>query len=216
MFTGLIQDVGRLRARHANTLEVETGRIWSELAYGESIAVNGVCLTLERSAGRTLTFHTLDETLKRSNLGTLASGAKVNLERALRLGDALGGHLVSGHVDGTGTVRAWRNLPGGDLELEVRTPEELLPLIAVKGSIAVDGISLTVVKVLPDAFTVNLIPVTRQETALAERAAGDPVNLECDLLARYVARQLAFAAPNRAVPEQSSRITMEMLKNAGF
>ena len=140
MFTGLIQDVGRLRARHANTLEVETGRIWSELAYGESIAVNGVCLTLERSAGRTLTFHTLDETLKRSNLGTLASGAKVNLERALRLGDALGGHLVSGHVDGTGTVRAWRNLPGGDLELEVRTPEELLPLIAVKGSIAVDGI----------------------------------------------------------------------------
>lgn len=214
MFTGLIQGVGTIRARRANALEIDAGRIFPDPVRGESIAVNGVCLTLERAAGPVLVFHTLAETLSRSNLGTLAPGAAVNLERALRLGDAVGGHLVSGHVDGVGTVRAWHPAAGGDLELEIAPPAELLPLIAEKGSIAVDGVSLTVVAVTAETFTVHLIPVTRQETALRERAEGDGVDLECDILARYVARQLAFAAPGDA--QKRSRVTMQMLLDAGF
>jgi len=214
MFTGLIQRVGTIRARKDNALEIDAGKVFAAPVHGESIAVNGVCLTLERAAGSVLTFHTLAETLSRSNLGTLAPGAAVNLERALRVGDAIGGHLVSGHVDGVGTVRAWHPAGGGDLELEVAPPEELLPLIAEKGSIAVDGVSLTVVAVTAATFTVHLIPVTRQETALRERAEGDGVNLECDILARYVARQLAFAAPGDA--QKRSHVTMQMLLNAGF
>ena len=214
MFTGLIQGVGMIRARRANALEIDAGRIFPDPVRGESIAVNGVCLTLERAAGTVLTFHTLEETLKRSNLGPLPTGAAVKLERALRLGDAVGGHLVSGHVDGVGTVRAWRPVAGGDLELEVTPPAELLGLIAAKGSIAIDGVSLTVVAADRESFTVHLIPVTRRETALRERPEGAQVNLECDILARYVARQLAFLAPDGG--EKPSRITMQTLLDAGF
>lgn len=214
MFTGLIQDIGRLRRVGGNALELEALHGWNDLVHGESIAVNGACLTLERHDGRHLTFHTLAETLERTNLGALGAGGLVNLERALKVGDPIGGHLVSGHVDASGVVRAWRPLPGGDLELEVEAPASLLPFLAAKGSVAVDGISLTVVKVTGDSFTVDLIPVTRQETALGERQTGDRVNLESDMLAKYVARQLELRAA--AGGSAQSPITMKTLFDAGF
>ncbi len=217
MFTGLIQQCGEIRRRGPLTLEIAVKRLWRELVYGESIAVNGACLTLERVSGDIMIFHTLAETLVRTNLGTLPIGAAVNLERAMRLGDAVGGHLVSGHIDATGLIRRWTERPGGDLELTVSLPEILRNLVAAKGSIAIDGVSLTVVAVRSDEFTVELIPVTRADTALKARAVGSAVNLEGDLLARYVARQFeCLAQAGAPAGEPASSITMQTLYNAGF
>lgn len=215
MFTGLIETTGVITARtehgEAGSLTVRPLRAFTDLQYGESIAVNGACLTLEqvRTDGL-LVFHTLAETLRRTNLGVLPIGGKVNLERALRLGDRLGGHLVSGHIDAVGQVIELKAV-GGDYELSVSAPEVLLPYLVEKGSITIDGISLTLVKVTDDYFTVELIPVTLEETALRDRASGAAVNLEGDLLGKYVERQLQLAArgPRKGV-------TMDMLREAGW
>lgn len=211
MFTGLIQKRGYIRKRSALALEIEVpGDVWSDLTFGESIAINGACLTLESQQGSVLTFHTLAETLKRTNLGLLPPGSMVNMERALRLGSPLDGHLVSGHVDAHAPVKRWQERPGGDMELTVALPESLQSLVAEKGSIAIDGVSLTVVAVRSDEFTVELIPVTREHTALVERKAGMPVNLEADLMARYAARFMQIQQKN------SNPLTMQKLMEAGF
>lgn len=210
MFTGLIEKCGVIKSCQALALEIAVEDVWSDLQFGESIAVNGTCLTLERQQGSVLTFHTLPETLKRTNLGALAVGSMVNLERALRLGSPLDGHLVTGHVDAAAKVRRWQQLPGGDMLLTVELPENIRALVAEKGSIAIDGISLTVVSVSENEFTVELIPVTRNNTALCQRRSGDPVNLEADLMARYAARYI------QAINTPSSNITMEKLFSAGF
>ena len=210
MFTGLIQKLGSIRKRGNLSLEIEVKEVWNDLEFGESIAINGTCLTLERQAGNILTFHTLAETLKRTNLGLLAPGSTVNMERALRLGSPLDGHIVTGHVDAAAQVLRWQERPGGDMELTVELPESLAPLVAEKGSIAIDGVSLTVVAVRAKEFTVELIPVTREHTALGERAAGTLVNLEADLMARYVARHLAVQNTS------AGNVTMQKLFEAGF
>ncbi len=215
MFTGLIETTGILRARQrsgsAGKLVVRPQRRLEEPKYGESIAINGVCLTLEQAeSDGSLVFHTLAETLDRSNLGTLPTGATVNLERALRLGDRLGGHIVTGHVDATAPVLELRRLGSGDFELTVALPDEYAPLVVEKGSIAIDGVSLTVATVTAGRFSVCLIPVTLQDTALEARAPGTPVNLETDLLGKYVRRQLeGFRGPDAG-------ITMATLHEAGF
>ena len=210
MFTGLIQRCGSISKRSGLTLEIEVENIWQDLAFGESIAVNGTCLTLERVNGNTLIFHTLTETLKRTNLGVLPLHSQVNLERALRLGSPLDGHLVTGHIDAAAQVRNWAQRPGGDMELTVELPSSLQKLVAEKGSIAIDGVSLTVVAVRENEFTVELIPVTREHTALGSRKIGCPVNLEADLIARYVARHLTTGQDN------NSNVTMQKLFAAGF
>lgn len=215
MFTGLIETTGVITARtehgEAGSLTVRPRRAFTDLQYGESIAVNGACLTLEQArADGLLVFHTLAETLRRTNLGLLPIGGNVNLERALRLSDRLGGHLVSGHIDAVGQVIELKAV-GGDYELSVSAPEVLLPYLVEKGSVTIDGISLTLVKVTDDYFTVELIPVTLEETALRDRASGAAVNLEGDLLGKYVERQLQLAArgPRKGV-------TMDMLREAGW
>ena len=180
------------------------------MEFGESIAINGTCLTLERQSGNVLTFHTLSETLKRTNLGVLPLGSMVNMERALRMGSPLDGQLVSGHVDATGRVKKWVERPGGDMELTVELPGNIAALVAEKGSIAIDGVSLTVVAVRDDEFTVELIPVTREHTALQERKVNMPVNLEADLMARYAARYIFVQS------QQKSNVTMQKLFEAGF
>ena len=214
MFTGLIETTGTIVSRTVSggkgKLVVRPDKPFSNLEYGESIAVNGTCLTLEQEeSGGALVFHTLAETLKRTCLGSKAIGAKVNLERALRLGDRLGGHLVSGHVDVVAKVLEM-NRSSSDVELKISAPPQLLPYLVEKGSIAIDGISLTLVKVTDEFFTVHLIPVTLSETALEYAKSGDEVNLEGDLIGKYVQRQLQLEKGS------GSNITMDKLFNSGW
>lgn len=198
MFTGLIECLGTVRLLSSDgqggaALAVAEPAYAGALALGESVAVNGVCLTVVDTVGDGFVFQVGPETLARSTLGTLRPGDRVNLERSLRLGDRLGGHIVQGHVDGTGVVRSvvesgeWRVFRFG-------CPGELLPLMVPKGSVAVDGVSLTLVDVTDDGFSVMLIPHTLAVTTLGRRGAGDPVNLETDLIARHLAK-LASAYP---------------------
>ena len=209
MFTGIVEMRGTLAARDGHHLTVRGERPVAHPVRGESIAVNGCCLTLETCRGAEMVFHTLAETLDRTNLGRLKLGASVNLERALRLGDRLGGHMVSGHIDATGKVV--ERVKRGDVELTVEFPPELAPYIVRKGSIAVDGVSLTVARLERDRFTVCLIPVTLSDTALADRAPGDLVNLETDLAGKYILRRLELA---EEAPK--SGVTLDTLEKAGF
>ena len=194
MFTGIIQKTGVV----SELQEREGGkRLWFattpwERVYedGESIAVNGVCLTLAARRGVDLGFDVLEETLRKTNLGQLQPGSIVNLERALRYGDALGGHLVSGHVDACGTVRSIKAV-GPDRRVEITAPASVLPNLVPQGSIACDGISLTVAELFTDAFAVHLIPTTLSETSWGRMKEGDAVNLEGDLVCKIVRREAA-------------------------
>ena len=188
-------------------------KAWDDLVYGESIAVNGCCLTLEKALpSGELLFHTLEETLRRTNLGKLPIGAKVNLERAMAAGARLGGHIVQGHVDRSSEIIELKRLADGDMELLVALPEEDRPLVVEKGSIALDGVSLTVVEAADDFFGVRLIPVTLAETALISRKKGALINVEYDIIGRYVIRQLQCTGQTA----KSSGITMDTLRDAGF
>ncbi len=192
MFTGIVEALGKveaLRARERDTqrLVVSAPLDLTTVPMGGSIAVNGVCLTLVGRRGRRFEADLGPETLERTTLGRLAAGDAVHLERPLRMGDPLGGHLVAGHVDGLGRVKAAR--PQGDaLTLEIALPPSLALYVAPKGSIAVDGVSLTVNAVQGRTFSVTLIPHTLAVTALSRRKPGDEVNVETDLLAKHVAR----------------------------
>ena len=209
MFTGIVEMRGQILARRGHQLLIRSAKPLTDPVYGESIAVNGCCLTLEECRGTELVFHVLAETLDRTNLGQLKNGASVNLERALKVTDRLGGHLVSGHIDAVGKVLSRK--VGKDVELTVSFPEELAKYIVWKGSIAIDGVSLTVAKLEKSALTVCLIPVTLAETALEEREPGDPINLETDMAGQYIVRQLELAEAGK-----SSNITMDTLAEAGF
>ncbi|MBM3570013.1 MAG: riboflavin synthase [Alphaproteobacteria bacterium] len=190
MFTGIVTDIGRIRRvvpGGDTRLEIETAYDTASIALGASIAVAGCCLTAIEKGADWFAVQASAETLAKTTLGGLGAGARVNLERALRVGDELGGHIVSGHVDGTGRIVETR--PEGDsLRVVFEAPAELARFIAPKGGIAVDGVSLTVNEVAGARFGVNLIPFTRAHTTLGEARPGRAVNLEIDLLARYVAR----------------------------
>ncbi|HEY8485766.1 MAG TPA: riboflavin synthase [Limnochordales bacterium] len=194
MFTGIVEAVGQLvarRERPAGELELVVQTPWGpgELASGDSVAVSGVCLTVAALEGSRATFQLAAETLRRTRLGRLAPGSRLNLERALRADGRLGGHIVLGHVDGIGRCR-WVRPSGGGVEAGFQVPEELAGLVAVKGSVAVDGVSLTVAGLEPGGFWVALVPYTLQQTTLGDLRPGSEVHLEADVLARYVARQL--------------------------
>ena len=192
MFTGLVEEVGRVwrpEAGEMARLGVSAGRAAEGTHVGDSVSVNGVCLTVSELDGGTLTFYAMPETLRRTALGGLAEGSPVNLERAMRPADRFGGHIVQGHVDGVGEVLAVR--PEGEAEIwELGAPEAVLRYVVEKGSICVDGISLTVVSVREGSFTVSILPQTRANTNLGELGVGDRVNLEADVIAKYVERLL--------------------------
>jgi riboflavin synthase len=196
VFTGIIEEIGEVagieRDGDSAVLTVQASRICDDIAHGASIAVSGVCLTVvgwRPGAATAIDFDVMGETLKRSALGGLTTGDKVNLERAVRADARLGGHVVQGHVDGTGAVLS--RTPGDAWEsVRFGLPGELAGFVAEKGSIAVDGVSLTVTGVGPDWFEVGLIPETLRATTLGDKAPGDAVNLEVDVLAKYVARLL--------------------------
>jgi riboflavin synthase len=184
VFTGLVAGKGVVRALNGGRLEVETD-LAAELSPGDSIAVNGVCLTaVERSNG-SFTADVMPETLRRTSLEPLAEGDEVNLELPLRAGDRLGGHVMQGHVDGTGTVESVDE-DGNSKVVRIQAPVELLRYVVRKGSIAVDGVSLTVSAMDDEAFEVSLIPETLERTTLGAVAPGRTVNLEVDVLAKYV------------------------------
>lgn len=202
MFTGLVEDVGTVarvaRRSDAAVLTIEPAAVpLAELSLGESIAVDGVCLTVTEHDDRRFTVLAGAETLRRTTIGELRTGSRVNLERALRLGDRLGGHMVSGHVDGIGEIRSRRD-GGANLEVHIAPPRELLRYIIAKGSICIDGISLTVNTVDDYSFAVALIPHTTSVTTLANKAVGAKVNLEVDLIGKYVEKLIAGYRPTGA------------------
>lgn len=192
MFTGLVESLGtvvRVTDTGAGRRLTVSDPVVSSLAVGESVAVNGACLTVVDLRGDGFDFDVGPETLTKTNLGALKVGDRVNLERSLRVGDRLGGHFVQGHVDGVGTIDA-RTRQGEWEDVWFRCPAELTRLMVLKGSIAVDGVSLTLVQVEPDRISVMLIPHTQVMTTLGFKQVGDPVNIETDMLAKHVAKLL--------------------------
>jgi riboflavin synthase len=194
VFTGLIEEVGRVVATrasdHGTKLEIAAPRTAKEARTGESIAVNGCCLTLTSRRGDRLSFDLLEETIGRTNLKKLRQNSRLNLERALRADGRLGGHFVQGHVDCVSRIVAF-DRKGTDFRLEGELPENSRHYVAFKGSIAVNGISLTVAEVLPRSFAVWIIPHTKRHTNLDHATIGDLVNLEFDVLAKYVERMVS-------------------------
>jgi riboflavin synthase len=204
MFTGIIEELGRvawLRQSSENGLQLQLAAplLSRELHRGDSVAVNGCCLTVSSHRGEMVTFNLLQETVARTNLRQLRPGALVNLERAVAADGRMGGHFVQGHVDCTSPVVAWEQ-KGDDYRLEVGLPEEQAHYVIHKGSIAISGISLTVAQINLASFTVWIIPHTRQSTSLSAIQAGDLVNLEFDMVAKYIERMLPRFQPT--VPPQ--------------
>lgn len=204
MFTGIVEETGEVRefvaADAAWRLIVQARQALAGAALGDSIAVNGCCLTITAFDGDSLTFDVLEETKRLTSLAATAAGSPVNLERSLAFGGKIGGHFVTGHIDGVGRIVALEPR-GKDVYLRVRAPEGAGRYVVLKGSIAIDGISLTVAEVDGDEFAVWLIPHTVQVTNLHSKQAGDPVNLEFDLLGKYVEKFVALgntAAPSAA------------------
>lgn len=193
MFTGIIEETGRVerigRSKEAVTLVLRAAKAVRALKMGGSLAVNGCCLTatqiIRRGNSSLVTFDLLDETWKRTNFQFLKIGSLVNLERPLRAGDEFGGHFVTGHIDGTGRILRWEQ-SGADHVLDIAAPENVMRYVIEKGSIAIDGMSLTVADVKKKFFRVWIIPHTLEVTNLSARKAGDAVNLEADLLGKYV------------------------------
>ncbi|MFI9746275.1 riboflavin synthase [Streptomyces sp. NPDC052494] len=193
MFTGIVEELGEVVAveqlEDASRFRLRGPLVTEGAQHGDSIAVNGVCLTVVEFGGGEFTADVMAETLKRSSLGALEAGSRVNLERPMAVGDRLGGHIVQGHVDGTGTILD--RTPSEHWELvKVGLPAHLARYVVEKGSITVDGVSLTVVEVADDWFTISLIPTTLALTTLGIKQSGDPVNLEVDVIAKYVERLL--------------------------
>jgi len=216
MFTGIIEETGAVRhvSLHGNSGSIQIGAelVLKGTKPGDSIAVNGVCLTVTTMDSKSFTADVMAETLRRSNLGNLKGGDRVNLERAMPAEGRFGGHIVSGHIDGTGTIAAMEN-EGNATWVYIRTSSDILALIVEKGSIAIDGISLTVAKVEMEDFAVSIIPHTSSHTALLKKRTGDVVNLENDIVGKYVERLLGRKAP---AEQHKSRITEEFLRENGF
>ena len=185
MFTGIVEELGQTASLESSRLSIVACSVLDDSHIGDSISVNGACLTITEINGGRLSFDVMPETLRRTNLGDLKPGSAVNLERALTLSARLGGHVMQGHIDGRGTVVSLT--PDQDAWImEIQPPADLLPYIVAKGFIGVDGASLTVAERLPDTFTVSLVIYTWEHTTLSKRAVGQSVNLEVDILAKYV------------------------------
>lgn len=214
MFTGLVEAVGRVRRATGESprrLTIHSSIPAAEVEIGASIAIDGCCLTVVDKSSEGLSFEAATETLKRTTLGKLRAGDAVNLERAVRLGDRLGGHLVSGHVDGLGLVTSREQIDSA-LYLGIEAPADIAPLIASQGSITVAGVSLTVTRVDGPTFWIGLIPHTLAVTTLGELEVGARVNIEVDLIARYVQRLTTYGGG----AAQPASLTREFLEDKGF
>lgn len=220
MFTGLVEEVGTIqnvrRGARSCVLTIGCKKVLEGSQVGDSIAVNGVCLTVTGMGGSYYTADVMAETMNRSSLGQLSTGDGVNLERAMPANGRFGGHIVSGHIDGTGTVQGIEP-DDNAIWYTIAAKPNLLRYIVEKGSITIDGISLTVAYVDEHCFKVSIIPHTQQVTALHDRKVGDIVNLECDIIGKYVEKLLQPAATEEAMEtKKESEITEDFLKKYGF
>lgn len=214
MFTGIVEELGTVKQVVSGSawgqIEIAGQKVLEGTKLGDSIAVNGVCLTVTNLRSGSFTADVMAETMRRSNLGSLKKGDQVNLERAMAADGRFGGHMVSGHIDGTGVISQMKQ-EGNAVWVTVDTSEELMRLIVEKGSIAIDGISLTVAKEMPGAFQVSIIPHTGEETTLLKKKPGAVVNLENDMIGKYVEKLM------RKEPEGGgSSLTLDFLKQHGF
>lgn len=212
MFTGIIEEVGKIKQVNPTSLEIEAKTVLEDTKIGDSISVNGVCLTVINKNNDSFTADVMPETLRRSSLGDLKRGSHINLERAMPANGRFGGHIVSGHIDGTGTVSAI-NKEGNAHLIKIKAGPDLLKYIVSKGSIAIDGISLTVADVTDSDFTVSIIPHTGSETTLLNKQIGEQVNLENDVLSKYVEKLLNFPKTTKSKNED---ITLDFLRSNGF
>ena len=216
MFTGIVEEIGTVRRIERGAagarLTIAAKTVLEGTKLGDSIATNGVCLTVVSMTADSFSADVMAETLRRSSLGALQSGSPVNLERAMPANGRFGGHIVSGHIDGTGTVASQKREDNA-VWVTVRTPTPLLRYIVEKGSIAIDGVSLTVAAVDETSFSVSIIPHTGAQTILLGKKPGETVNLECDMIGKYVEKLLA---PYTAEKSAASGITMEFLARNGF
>lgn len=219
MFTGIIEELGTVKAieKHAasEVLHIGCSKILSDIHLGDSIAVNGVCLTVTAFDGKGFSADVMHETLNRSSLGKLSPGSRVNLERAMEAGGRFGGHIVSGHIDGTGTVSKIQR-DDNAVWYTISCDDRLLKYIIEKGSIAIDGISLTVARLDSRSFSVSIIPHTLSETILADKKPGDMVNLENDCIGKYVERMLNFGNTDSKPAKKESNITAAFLAEHGY
>jgi riboflavin synthase len=216
MFTGIVEEIGKIagvkKGTHSAVLSIQAKKVLEDAHIGDSIAVNGVCLTVTSISGNTFTADVMHETLNRSSLAGAASGTPVNLERAMAADGRFGGHIVAGHVDGVGTIA--RIVPDDNaIRYTIDADAPILRYIVEKGSIAIDGISLTVVTVTNRDFTVSVIPHTVKQTILGSKKTGDPVNLENDMIGKYVEKLLS---PAPEAGQKKSAITREFLYENGY
>lgn len=222
MFTGLIEEIGTLRqnGRRGETmvLGINASRIMDGLQIGDSVSCNGVCLTVTTIAGSMFTVDVMPETYRLSSLKELTTGSPINLERAMIANGRFGGHIVQGHVDGTAHIEQIQSNQNAVIFQIAPADHDLFRYIIPKGSITVDGISLTVVSVTTTSFTISIIPHTLKETVLAYRKAGDMVNIECDVLGKYVEHLLRYQSntANDATPQKKPSITSQFLQENGY
>ncbi|MEH7178376.1 riboflavin synthase [Neobacillus vireti] len=218
MFTGIIEELGMVaniqRTGTSFVLTIEAKKILEDVHLGDSIAVNGVCLTVTSFSNKQFTVDVMPETVKASSLNALKRGSKVNLERAMAAGGRFGGHFVSGHIDGTGVIKSKKQLENA-IYYEIEAPSDILRYIIVRGSITVDGTSLTVFGVSDDTFTLSLIPHTLSESIIGLKDSGDIVNLECDMIGKYVGHFLSAGSGN-VNKKSPSGISAQFLEEHGF
>jgi riboflavin synthase len=215
VFTGLVEEIGVLKAigKGAKSAQLTIGadKVLQDIKLGDSISTNGVCLTVITFSNNSFTVDVMPETMRRSNLKDLKPGSKINLERALRLGDRLGGHIVSGHIDGTGLIRTIEAEDNATW-VTIEAGAAIMKYVIEKGSVAIDGTSLTVARVGKEDFKVSIIPLTRDETTLLSKKIGEEVNLECDMVGKYIERLTMFNKDNN----KNSEINLDFLKENGF
>lgn len=216
MFTGIVEELGRVkdivRGPKSIKLQIECAGIMEDVKLGDSIAVNGICLTVTSLGSSWFIADVMPETMRKTNLGSLTRQSQVNIERALRLSDRLGGHLVSGHIDGTGVITG-KESEDNATWVSVAADKNILKYIVMKGSVALDGTSLTVAYVDDDRFKVSLIPLTAGVTTLGIKEAGDTVNIECDLVGKYIEKLLSG---DGGKDNERKDISVEFLRENGF
>lgn len=218
MFTGIIEEIGRVKnikqSAQAVELTIHANKIMKDMHNGDSISVNGVCLTVTSFSNDEFHLDVMPETIKSTSLRELKNGSTVNLERAMSPQGRFGGHFVSGHVDGVGTVKNIKDV-GNARYYEIKADAEIIKYTILKGSVAIDGTSLTVFEVSDSTFTISLIPHTRAETILSEKGVGDLVNIECDMLGKYI-EHFVHSRFSDSQEENKTSITYDLLQKNGF
>ncbi|KYH29640.1 riboflavin synthase [Clostridium colicanis] len=215
MFTGIVEEIGKVDTvvigRKSARIKIHAKKVLEDVKLGDSISTNGVCLTVTEFDDSSFTVDVMAETMRRSNLGNLQKGSMVNLERAFKIGDRLGGHIVSGHIDGVGVINELKREDNA-IWVSIGAPLEILRYVVLKGSIAIDGVSLTVAYVDDNEFKVSVIPHTQEETTLTHKKVGDKVNLECDMIGKYIEKLLV----SREISSCKRGIDEDFLRENGF